>query len=181
MPIKKQLSHFACLCALIFIIAWQASAENNTLQHHFDHPDDQHKPWAFWYWINGNITEEGIKADLNAMAEAGLGGVLLMHINEHEVIPAGPVRFLSDEYKALLGLTFKTAAELGLQVNLYNGEGWSVAGGPWITPELGMKELAWSEVQINKQDKLIQFPKPHAPLGFYKDIATLAFPPYFVC
>lgn len=173
--LKNTLSLFMCLC--IFMCApLPAWAEKSTLHEHFDQPSEQHKPWAFWYWINGNITAEGIKSDLHAMADAGLGGVLLMHINEHDVIPAGPVRFLSEEYKRLLALTFKTAAELGLQVNLYNGEGWSVAGGPWITPEFGMKELTWSEVQIPPKNQSIQFPKPHAPLGFYQDIATLAFP-----
>ncbi|KMT64812.1 glycosyl hydrolase [Catenovulum maritimum] len=163
----------------IFIIFFCCSifaSSANSLIKQFEQPNHEHKPWVFWYWINGNITAEGIKADLQAMADAGLGGVLLMHINEHEVIPAGPVRFLSDEYQALLKLTFETAAELGLQVNLYNGEGWSVTGGPWITPELGMKELAWSELNISSSTKTIQFPKPHAPLGFYQDIATLAFP-----
>lgn len=147
-----------------------------TLVEIFDAPSPEYKPWAFWYWINGNITREGLEADLEAMAEAGLGGVLLMHINEHEMIPAGPVRFLSDEYKQHLKFVFEKSAELGLQINLYSGEGWSVAGGPWITPELGMKELAWSEIHTKSRNDTIQFPAPHAPLDFYQEIATLAFP-----
>lgn len=152
------------------------SVSATSLIKHFDHPQHQYKPWAFWYWINGNITEAGIEADLKSMAEAGLGGVVLMHINEHGMIPEGPVRFLSPEYKKLLKHAFSSAAKYNLQVNLYNSEGWSVAGGPWITPEMGMKELAWSEVNITDKSQTIQFDKPHAPLGYYQDIATLAFP-----
>ncbi len=161
--------------ALMFNLVTLPSLSNDLVQH-FENPKQHHKPWAFWYWINGNITEEGIYADLKSMSEAGLGGVVLMHINEHDMIPEGPVRFLSTEYKALLKYTFDTAEKYNLQVNLYNSEGWSVAGGPWIKPEMGMKELAWSEINTQSRYQKIQFPKPHAPLGFYKDIVTLAFP-----
>lgn len=168
MRFKKILS--IVLCFFMF------SVSANTLVKEFEHPDDNYKPWAFWYWINGNVTQAGIRADLESMAEAGLGGVLLMHINEHGMIPQGDVRFLSNEYKSMLKYTFESAAELGLQVNLYNGEGWSVAGGPWITPELGMKELSWNEINTSTTSEVIKFPKPHAPLNYYEDIATLAFP-----
>ena len=151
-------------------------ATSNDLVKRFDNPTQQYKPWAFWYWINGNITQEGIEADLKAMSEAGLGGVVLMHINEHGMVPAGPVRFLSQQYKDLLAHTFEAAHKYNLQINLYNSEGWSVAGGPWITPEMGMKELTWSELNIADRQQTIRFPKPHSPLGYYEDIATLAFP-----
>ncbi|MBD1388680.1 glycoside hydrolase [Neiella sp. HB171785] len=167
------MNRYLVTLALVFSI-FTASA--NSLVDTFESPKETDKPWAFWYWINGNMTQEGIYADLKSMADAGLGGVLLMHINEHGMVPQGPVRFLSDDYQQLLQFTFKTAAELNLQVNLYNGEGWSVAGGPWISPELGMKELAWSEVNISDRNQAIKFAKSHAPLGYYQDIATLAFP-----
>lgn len=163
------------LLILVLFIGSSAHAATNLVSV-FEQPSHQYKPWAFWYWINGNITKKGIHADLKSMAEAGLGGVLLMHINEHGMIPEGPVRFMSDEYKALMKYTIETAAEYDLQINLYNGEGWSVAGGPWITPELGMKEMTWSEINTTSRHQVIQFPKPHAPLDYYHDIATLAFP-----
>ena len=158
------------------LFLYSAPSHSDELLRSFESPSQQHKPWAFWYWINGNITKEGIYADLKSMSEAGLGGVVLMHINEHEMVPAGPVRFLSDDYKAMLKYTFDTAAKYNLQVNLYNSEGWSVAGGPWITPEMGMKELSWSEINTLDRHQTIQFVKPHAPLGYYQDIVTLAFP-----
>ncbi|GEA11962.1 glycosyl hydrolase [Alteromonas sp. KUL49] len=164
----------ALLAIIFFTLSCSSSA--NTLVQRFDNPQDNYKPWVFWYWINGNITKEGITADLTSMAEAGLGGVLLMHINEHDVVPRGPVVFGSDEYFALMEHTLSTATRLNLKVNLYNSEGWSVAGGPWITPALGMKELSWNEVAITDAQETVEFPPPHAPLGYYEDIATLAFP-----
>ena len=36
---------------------------------------DTNKPWTFWYWMYGAVSEAGIKADLKAMKDIGLGGV----------------------------------------------------------------------------------------------------------
>jgi len=41
---------------------------------------DTHKPWTFWYWMYGAVSEQGIKADLQAMKDVGLGGCYLMPI-----------------------------------------------------------------------------------------------------
>ncbi|MDR3109345.1 MAG: hypothetical protein LBU65_06625, partial [Planctomycetaceae bacterium] len=46
------------------------------LQTQFASPDAANRPWVFWFWNNGNITAEGITADLEAMARTGIGGVL---------------------------------------------------------------------------------------------------------
>jgi hypothetical protein len=36
--------------------------------------------------------------------------------------------------------------------------------------------MTWSEINITSIKDTIAFPKPHAPLDYYEDIATLAFP-----
>ena len=33
------------------------------------------KPWTFWYWMYGAVSEQGIKADLQAMKD-GLQNIL---------------------------------------------------------------------------------------------------------
>ena len=40
-------------------------------------PPDSAKPWTYWFWINGNITREGITADLEAMARVSAQAVSL--------------------------------------------------------------------------------------------------------
>src|SRR5512133_1039358 len=49
------------------------------------------KPWVYWFWLNGNITSNGISADLEAMQRAGIGGVLIMEVDQGA--PAGPAAF----------------------------------------------------------------------------------------
>jgi hypothetical protein len=33
----------------------------------FHTPPDSAKPWAYWWWLNGNVTKEGITKDLEEM------------------------------------------------------------------------------------------------------------------
>ena len=47
----------------------------------FAHPPDAARPWVYWFWINGNLTREGITADLEAMQRVGIGGVLIMEVD----------------------------------------------------------------------------------------------------
>lgn len=41
----------------------------------FQNPPQSARPRVWWHWMNGNITKEGIKADLDWMKSIGLGGV----------------------------------------------------------------------------------------------------------
>src|SRR6516164_1861655 len=40
----------------------------------FQNPPDSAKPRVWWHWMNGNITKEGIKLDLEWMHRIGIGG-----------------------------------------------------------------------------------------------------------
>src|SRR5580765_4673121 len=44
------------------------------LERGFRNPPDSAKPRVWWHWMNGNITKEGIKADLEWMKRVGIGG-----------------------------------------------------------------------------------------------------------
>ena len=47
------------------------------LERGFLTPPNSARPWVYWFWLNGNITREGITADLEAMRRAGIGGALI--------------------------------------------------------------------------------------------------------
>ena len=59
----------------------------------FARPPESARPWVYWFWLNGNITREGITADLEAMKRVGIGGVLIMEVDQGA--PVGPVPFMS--------------------------------------------------------------------------------------
>ena len=63
------------------------------LEKGFLHPPDSTRPWVYWFWINGNITREGITADLEAMKRVGIGGALIMEVDPGT--PKGHLPFMT--------------------------------------------------------------------------------------
>lgn len=138
-------------------------------------PPDSSKPFTWWHWMNGNVTTDGITRDLEFMQKAGIGGFQLFQVGTG--IPKGPVNFGSDQWLQLLQHAAREADRLGLEYDMMNGGGWSSSGGPWITPELSMQQLTWSELQVAGGKQLqVSLPKPYQKLGFYRDAFVLAFP-----
>jgi hypothetical protein len=50
------------------------SASGAELERGFARPPDTAKPRAWWHWMNGNVTKEGITADLEWMKRVGIAG-----------------------------------------------------------------------------------------------------------
>lgn len=126
--------------------------------------------------MNGNITKEGITADLEAMAAAGIGGAQIFNVDER--IPAGPIKYFSDEWRALVVHAAKEAKRVGLELCFHNCAGWSSSGGPWITPEHSMQILTWSELKYKggKKDEVVKLPEPKKNKDHYVDIFVIGFP-----
>ena len=93
----------------------------------FANPPDSARPWVYWFIMDGNLSREGITADLESMKAAGLGGVILMEVNVG--IPRGPVEFMSEAWRALFKHAVEEAERLGLQITLNAGPGWTGSGG----------------------------------------------------
>lgn len=146
-----------------------------TLEEGFRQPPLWARPWVYWFWLNGNITAEGITADLEAMQRVGIGGVLIMEVDQG--VPEGKVGFMSDAWQALFRHAVKEAGRLGLEVNMNNDAGWNGSGGPWIRPEQSMQKVVFSETEVTGPRQLeARLPQPETVAGYYRDIAVLAFP-----
>lgn len=147
-----------------------------TPEQEFANPPHAAKPQTWWHWMNGNVTREGVTADLEAMAEIGLGGA---HIFDAGcAIPAGPLAFDTPDWYAMLKHACAEAKRLGLELTLSNCSGWSSSGGPWIQPPDGMKYVHVLTTNIVGGTTLeLTLPKAAAnDHGFYEDIAVIAFP-----
>ncbi|MGV8090504.1 MAG: glycosyl hydrolase [Mangrovibacterium sp.] len=145
------------------------------LERNFVNPPVWAKPHTWWHWMNGNIFKEGITADLEAMASAGIGGAQIFNVDYR--IPHGKVRVNSPEWFDMVKFAVAEAKRLGLEICLHNCAGWSSSGGPWNTPENSMKIVVTSEIKVKGPGKLASLPpQPEANLDFYRDIAVLAFP-----
>src|SRR6185295_18223723 len=116
----------------------------------FQNPPPSAKPWVFWYWMHAAVSKEGITADLEAMKEVGIGGAYLMPIQDTlSSIPFQPtVRQLPPEWWAMVKFAMQEAKRLELKLAMHVSDGFALAGGPWITPELSMQKLVWSKTYI---------------------------------
>jgi hypothetical protein len=158
------------------MLAGSGALAADELERNFTNPPEAARPHVYWYWMDGNISREGITADLDAMQRAGIGGVSLFNIGDSR--RAGPVKILSPEWRALMRHAIREAGRRGIEVNLNNSmSGWSSSGGPWITPELAMQKLTWSETVASggrRFDAVLA--RPPVKLDVYRDVAVLAFP-----
>lgn len=152
-----------------------ARMNSEELKNGFFNPSDTAKPHTWWHWMNGNVTEEGITLDLEAMKAAGLGGFQVFHVTDG--IPDGPVTYNSEKWHELMAHTINKADSLGLEMCFHNCAGWSSSGGPWITPETSMKIVVWSEMKIEGPVNFSDLLKnPESNHNYYRDIAVIAFP-----
>ncbi|GAB4042834.1 glycosyl hydrolase [Spirosoma litoris] len=141
----------------------------------FVNPPMSARAQVWWHWMNGNVTADGITRDLEAMQQIGIGG--FQNFDAGTGIPKGPVVYLSPEWLSLKQHAMKEADRLGLEFTMHNCPGWSSSGGPWITPELAMQEITWSEAYATGgQPVTLKLPQPLSKLDYYRDVAVLAFP-----
>lgn len=168
-----------CMTLLLYtsVICAQRAEKISVVEKEFMYLSTDAKPYTYWFWMNGNITKEGITKDLEAMHRIGVGGVF--NLEGGTGIPKGPVTYLSPEWSELKAHAIKEAGRLGIEYVMHNCPGWSSSGGPWITPEHSMQQLTWSEIQVSGggivQVSLLQ---PRTELDFYRDIAVIAYPAF---
>ena len=166
---------FACLALCPVVRA----DDSDPLAAGFKNPPASAKPHTWWHMMDGNITREGITADLEAMKRAGIGGAQSFTVALG--IPKGPADYNSPLWHQLMVWAAKEAKRLGLDFCIHNCAGWSSSGGPWITPENGMQVIAWSSAAVHGPAHVsIDMPQPKPPAvarayPYYRDIAVFAF------
>ncbi len=137
------------------------------------------KPWVYWYWMKSAYSKAGITADLEAMKQSEIAGAYLMTIKgpSTPALIEPPVLQLSPEFWDMVHWAFAEADRLGVKLAFHAADGFAVAGGPWITPEMSMQKVVWSTTEL-VGGKSIKTPLtvPDHYQNYYEDIATFAIP-----
>jgi alpha-L-rhamnosidase len=125
--------------------------------------------------MSGNLSRKAITADLQAMRKVGIQGAIYMEVELF--VPKGSVHYLCAEWRELMRHAMREATRLEITLDMNNGGGWAGAGGPWITPELSMQEVVWSETAVEGPKTVSPIlSQPKTVEDYYNDIAVLAFP-----
>lgn len=150
-----------------------SSAVADDLADAFRNPTEETKPRCYWYWLNGDISKEGITKDLETMAKVGIKMAMIGNISGQGGA-SGSVKMMSPEWYELTHHAFREANRLSVDLMMFNGPGWSQSGGPWIKREQSMRRVAWNELPA-QGGAFSQKVRPDGVLPG-QDIAVLAVP-----
>ncbi|MDU0352538.1 glycosyl hydrolase [Paraglaciecola aquimarina] len=147
----------------------------------FTSPESEYLPKTWMHAMNGNLSKPGFTEDFKAMADAGIGGAIFFHVHRRNMpySSRGPVRFNTEEFIDTLVHAAAEADKNNIEFGVHNSDGWTSSGGPWVTPEMSMKRITWSEqaVQVNQDSGQNVIPPQ---LGYYeqyyRDVAVIALP-----
>src|SRR5216683_756748 len=144
----------------------------------FKSPPPGTRPFVLWMWMGSNISAPGITRDLEAMKEAGIGGATIFSLADTLTPWAGVILksptpeivTFTEPWWAMLCHAAAEAHRLGLELIIFNCAGYESSGGRWITPELSMQEVVWSEQRVTGGSRFTGVlkrptvdPHPHAP------------------
>ena len=175
MTMKKSIALFVFLCLLFTVPA----PAQDRLTEGFRTPPDEARLWAYWWWLNGNVTEAALTRDLTEMRDKGFGGLVLFDANGsnqdgNRNVPPGPT-YASPEWMRLFEHAVKKADELGLSISLNIQSGWNL-GGPLVTPEYAAKHLTYSSTTVEGGTSVnVELVQPNTRHNYYRDIAVVAF------
>ena len=169
---KKSLLLLFLVCGLY--------AQSQNMEESFLHPPHESRPLMIWQWMDGLISEEGITADLEAYAEAGIGGVQQFQVGGPMQIQVSDTTKAigTDEWKRMMRHAIHECSRLGLSFGTHNCPGWSSSAYPTVSPEYSMQKLVWSVIKTEGGKVRITLAKPEIDkaFDFYRDIAVVATP-----
>lgn len=182
----------ALLMFFLFLGCSYSTDGVSVLKEGFVTPPQEARPGVYWYFMDGNLSREGMTRDLEAMVDAGIGYVVFLEVNVG--VPRGDVDFMSDEWMDLFCHAVSECERLGIQMVLGIGPGWTGSGGPWVEGRLSMQHLMSSTARIKGGWHIsadLPVPSPNPPFfgtgsftpemmkdweDYYEDVAVLAFP-----
>jgi hypothetical protein len=141
------------ICALVLLCVCglgSAQTSSDSLKSGFENPPQSARPRVWWHWMNGNITKDGIKLDLEWMHRAGLGG--FQNFDAALFTPKlveKRLAYMTPEWKDAFRSATLLADQLGLEEAIAGSPGWSETGGPWVPAREAMKKYVWSETRVD--------------------------------
>ena len=158
------------LASLLLFIT--ASVPVDSLISRFQEPERAARPYVWWHWMDGEVTPEGIKKDLEWMDAVGIAGFHQFDAGGVNMPKAAPFKrpYLSDSWKEAYRYAVRLADSLGMEMTVASAPGWSCTGGPWVAPEDAMKKLEWKIVDVKGGKLHLKLPELGFITGPYLDI-----------
>ncbi len=138
------------LAAVVVHAAGSTPSADDALSKSFRDPPNSARPRVWWHWMNGNVTEDGIRKDLEWMKRVGIGGMQNFDANlATPQIVDKRLAYMTPDWKDAFRYAAGLADRLDLELAIASSPGWSETGGPWVQPKDGLKKLVWSDTRID--------------------------------
>jgi hypothetical protein len=122
--------------------------------------------------MNGNITKEGIRKDLEWMKRIGLGGFQNFDasLGTPQIVDKRLI-YMDEGWQEAFAYATRLADSLGLEMAIASAPGWSSTGGPWVEPKDAMKKLVWKTLDIEGGSQIsCPLPEPDKSTGPIRNI-----------
>jgi len=138
----------------------------------FQEPSRAARPYVWWHWMDGEVSLDGIKKDLEWMDAVGIAGFHQFDAGGVNMPKAAAFKrpYLSDSWKDAFRYAVKLADSLDMEMTVASAPGWSSTGGPWVSPEDAMKKLEWQTVDVDGGRLSMVLPELQKIVGPYRDI-----------
>ncbi len=169
--ISKALLLSVSLCCMHQLKAQQKPGKDPILSA-FQSPPNESKPRVWWHWMNGNISKEGIRKDLEWMHRSGIGG--FQNFDASLMTPQiveKRLTYMTPEWQDAFQFTTRLADSLKLEMAIAGSPGWSETGGPWVKHEDGMKKIVWTETRVSGGSSNIRLAPQKGSTGPFQDIS----------
>jgi hypothetical protein len=129
---------FLFFLILLLGLGQDFSRADSALESGWTNPPTAARLRAYWWWLNGNVTQASITHDLEQMKAKGFGGAVIIDAGGADQwgnaqVPHGPT-FFTPAWRALYKHALREADRLGLEMSLNIQSGWNL-GGPVVTKE----------------------------------------------
>src|SRR5437773_2630533 len=137
----------AAMCA--FSPSGWGQTSSDALKQGFQNPPASARPRVWWHWMNGNISQEGIKLDLEWMHRVGIAGFQNFDaaLQTPQVVDKR-LAYMTPEWKDAFKYAIHLGDQFGMEMAIAGSPGWSDTGGPWVPPSQGMKKYVCSETVV---------------------------------
>ena len=171
---------------LIFLLSLKiltgVAEVDHSLERIFLKPPQSAKPQTWYHWLDGNVSKEGIRLDLEAMKRVGLGGLHMFDGGFNmPLLVDRKLKYMSPEWLELVKFTAEECDRLGLELILHTCAGWNETGGTWVKPEDSMRKYVWTKTRVMgpclyKE----QVPEPSGVYGPFLNIPTQRYKDIYV-
>lgn len=153
------------------------------LSSEFRDPPQDARIRVWWHWMDGNISKDGIRKDIEWMHRSGIGGFQQFDAGGTSMGGGATIvrklPYMTDEWKDAFRYAIHLADSLGMEVAIASAPGWSSTGGPWVKPENAMKKLVWRTLEVKgdpkaKKPASLVLPEPYTTVGKFQNVGDVA-------